>query len=172
MVIDAHEQAFKFISGLPAEIVYDQDRLFMVSENLGDIILTSEFSNYVRERGIKLRFCRKPDPQSKGKVEKVVKYVKQNFLYNRAYRDLDTLNNECRAWLYRTANNLPHGTTKLIPQEELIREQLFLSMWYEIAPQPSKKQLYAIHKDNKVSYRGNFYSVPIGTYNSGTLKGT
>lgn len=170
MVIDAHEQAFKFISGLPEEIVYDQDRLFMVSENLGDIILTSEFSNYVRERGIKLHFCRKSDPQSKGKVENVVKYVKQNFLYNRPYRDLETLNDECRAWLYRTANNLPHGTTKLIPVEELIREQLFLGTWYEIAPQPSKKQLYAVHKDNKVSYRGNFYSVPIGTYNSGTLK--
>lgn len=170
MVIDAHEQAFRFISGLPREIVYDQDRLFMVSENLGDIVLTSDFSNYVRERGIRLHFCRKADPQSKGKVENVVKYVKQNFLYNRSYRDLETLNDECRAWLFRTANNLPHGTTRLIPGEELVREQLFLDMWYEIEPQVPIKKLYAVHKDNKVSYRGNFYSVPIGTYNAGTIK--
>src|SRR5690606_31951782 len=148
----------------------DQDRLFMVSENLGDIVLTSEFSSYVRDRGIKLHFCRKSDPQSKGKVENVVKYVKQNFLYNRPYRDLDTLNDECRAWLFRTANNLPHGTTKLIPLEELHREQLLLEMWYEIAPQTPVKKLYAVHKDNKVSYKGNFYSVPIGTYNAGTIK--
>jgi transposase len=170
MVIHAHEQAFSFISGLPREIVYDQDRLFMVSENLGDIVLTSEFSNYVRERGIRLHFCRKSDPQSKGKVENVVKYVKQNFLYNRPYRDLETLNDECRAWLFRTANNLPHGTTRLIPLEELAREQVFLEMWYEIAPRAPIKQLYAVHKDNKVSYRGNFYSVPIGTYSAGTIK--
>ncbi|TJZ49307.1 IS21 family transposase [Sphingobacterium olei] len=170
MVISAHEQAFSFISGLPREIVYDQDRLFMVSENLGDIVLTAEFSSYVRDRGIKLHFCRRSDPQSKGKVENVVKYVKQNFLYNRPYRDLDTLNDECRAWLFRTANNLPHGTTKLVPQQELAREQLFLEMWYEIAPRIPIKKLYAVHKDNKVSYRGNFYSVPIGTYNAGTVK--
>ncbi|WP_312330582.1 IS21 family transposase [Sphingobacterium sp.] len=170
MVIAAHEEAFRFIGGLPREIVYDQDRLFMVSENLGDIVLTSEFSSYVRDRGIKLHFCRKADPQSKGKVENVVKYVKQNFLYNRPYRDLDTLNDECRAWLFRTANNLPHGTTKLIPLEELRREQLLLEMWYEIAPQAPVKKLYAVHKDNKVSYKGNFYSVPIGTYNAGTIK--
>jgi len=170
MVIAAHEEAFRFIGGMPREIVYDQDRLFMVSENLGDIVLTSEFSSYVRDRGIKLHFCRKSDPQSKGKVENVVKYVKQNFLYNRPYRDLETLNDECRAWLFRTANNLPHGTTKLIPLEELSREQLSLEMWYEIAPQTTVKKLYAVHKDNKVSYRGNFYSVPIGTYNAGTVK--
>ncbi|MYY27375.1 DDE-type integrase/transposase/recombinase [Elizabethkingia anophelis] len=118
-VINAHEQAFRFISGFPREIVYEQDRLFIVSENLGDIILTAEFSNSVRERTIKIHFCRKSNPQSKGKIENVVKYVKQNFLYNRRYRDIETLNDECIAWLYRTANNLPHGTTKLVPAEEL-----------------------------------------------------
>ena len=170
MVIDAHEQAFQFIAGLPEEIVYDQDRLFIVSENLGDIVLTSEFSNYVRERGIKLHFCRKSDPQSKGKVENVVKYVKQNFLYNRPYRDLETLNDECIAWLHRTANNLPHGTTKLIPLEELAKEQMFLEQYHQVLPKPPQKQIYAVHKDNKVSYKGNFYSVPIGTYNAGITK--
>ncbi len=153
MVVAAHEEAFRFIGGLPREIVYDQDRLFMVSENLGEIVLTSEFSSYVRDRGIKLHFCRKADPQSKGKVENVVKYVKQNFLYNRPYRDLDTLNDECRAWLFRTANNLPHGTTKLIPPEELHREQLLLEMWYEIAPQTPVKKLYAAIKTTKCRIR-------------------
>lgn len=67
MVVAAHEQAFRFIGGLPREIVYDQDRLFMVSENLGDIVLTSEFSSYVRDRGIKLHFCRKAAPPEQKK---------------------------------------------------------------------------------------------------------
>src|SRR5690606_13596878 len=167
MVIAAHEEAFRFIGGLPREIVYDQDRLLMVSENLGDIVLTSEFSSYVRDRGIKLHFCRRSDPQSKGKVENVVKYVKQNFLYNRPYRDLDTLNDEYRAWLFRTAINLLHVTTKLIPLEELAKEQMFLEQYHQVLPKPPQKQIYAVHKDNKVSYKGNFYSVPIGTYNAG-----
>ena len=170
MVIHAHEQAFKFINGIPTEIVYDQDRLFMVSENFGDIMLTSEFSNYVRERGIKLHFCRKSDPQSKGKIENLVKYVKQNFLYNRSYRDIETLNDECNAWLFRTGNNLPHGTTKLIPLDELQYEQLYLNKMYEIAPIAPPKKIYAVHKDNKVSYKGNFYSVPLGTFNAGIVK--
>jgi transposase len=50
-VIRAHELAFKYMGGIPNELVYDQDRLFMVSENFGDIILTSEFRGYVKQRG-------------------------------------------------------------------------------------------------------------------------
>ncbi|WP_051959765.1 IS21 family transposase [Sphingobacterium sp. ML3W] len=170
MVVRAHEQAFKFIAGCPEEMVYDQDRLLMVSENLGDIVLTSEFSNYVRQRGIKLHFGRKSDPQSKGKVENVVKYVTQNFLYNRPFRDIETLNDECISWLYRTANNLSHGTYKLVPLEEYQIEKSHLDPWIEIIPEIFATRLYAVHKDNKVSYRGNFYSVPTGTYNAKITK--
>ena len=70
--IDAHEEAFKFFSGVPREVVYDQDRLFLVDENLGDLLLTQEFKTYVFEQSFGLHFCRKADPQSKGKVENVV----------------------------------------------------------------------------------------------------
>ena len=89
--IDAHEEAFKFFQGIPREVVYDQDRLFLVDENLGDLMLTREFKTYVFEQGFGLHFCRKADPQSKGKVENVVKFVKNNFLYGRAYYNIDTL---------------------------------------------------------------------------------
>ncbi|MHC5309981.1 transposase [Myroides sp. LJL116] len=35
-VIQAHENAFSFFEGIPGQIVYDQDRLFMVDENYGE----------------------------------------------------------------------------------------------------------------------------------------
>jgi transposase len=40
------EKAFKYITGIPDEIVYDQDKVFIVSENHGDIILTQAFRAY------------------------------------------------------------------------------------------------------------------------------
>lgn len=89
-VILAHELAFEYMGGCPKELVYDQDRLFMVSENMGDLILTTEFRAYVKQRSFITHFCRKSDPESKGKVENVVGYVKKNFLYNRSYKDLET----------------------------------------------------------------------------------
>lgn len=108
-VIESHERAFKAIGGCPVEIVYDQDRLFIVDENLGDIILTAGFRAYVGQSSFTTYFCRKADPESKGKVENVVKYTKQNFLYNRSFKDLETLNDEAYEWLARTANALEHG---------------------------------------------------------------
>lgn len=169
-VIFAHELAFKYMGGVPKELVYDQDRLFMVSENFGDIILTSEFRAYVKQRSFSTYFCRKADPESKGKVENVVGYVKKNFLYNRSYKDLETLNTEVKAWLIRTANALEHGTTKRIPQEEHDIEKAFLEPWYPIELKIAPLPQYAVHKDNKISYKGNLYSLPLGTYKGKNTK--
>ncbi|MHC5309982.1 hypothetical protein ACYSNM_07890 [Myroides sp. LJL116] len=110
-------------------------------------------------------FCRKADPESKGKIENVVKYVKQNFLYNRMFTTLNDLNKAALLWLERTANANEHGTTKKSPQDEFVIEKEFLFPWYALellvkAQYPS----YTVHKDNKISYKSNLYSLPIGTY--------
>lgn len=164
MLVEAHEKAFEFIGGIPMEVVYDQDRLMMVSENLGDIILTGDFRTYVGQRGINTWFCRKSDPESKGKVENAVKYVKQNFLYNRLYRDIETLNDEVLAWLYRTANNHPHGTTGKVPIEELQSEREHLVAYYPVFIPKAEYPVHAVRRDNTISWKGNLYSVPLGTY--------
>ncbi|WP_315814078.1 IS21 family transposase [Paraflavitalea speifideaquila] len=162
--IEAHEHAFAFIEGLPDTVVYDQDRLFIVDENKGDLILTEQFRAYSSQRKFKLHFCRKSDPESKGKVENVVKYVKQNFLYNRSFSDIDTLNAEALAWLSRTANELPHSTTRKQPIQEWIIEKSLLHPYTPLVLQGPKGTLYAVRKDNSFSYKGNFYSLPSSTY--------
>ena len=67
----AHEQAFKFIGGYPGEVVYDQDRLLITDENKGNLMLTDAFRLYHSARPFLLHFCRKRDPESKGKIENV-----------------------------------------------------------------------------------------------------
>lgn len=163
LAIQAHDLAFAYIRGVPDEIVYDQDKVFIVSENSGDIILTDIFRSYIRDKSFTLHFCRKSDPQSKGKVENVVKYVKQNFLYNRTYYNIETLNDEALGWLGRTANIMPHNVTLKVPHTEWVIEQPFLKDHISV---PIKKQpvLYTVRKDNTISWKSNFYSLPLGTY--------
>lgn len=165
LAIKAHELAFEYIKGIPDEIVYDQDKVFIVSENGGDIILTDAFKAYTREKSFALHFCRKADPESKGKVENVVKYVKQNFLYNRAYYNVDTLNDEVLGWMGRTANLLPHAFTRKAPDIEWRIEQDFLKPHVAFVPKASPlASLYTVRKDNSISYKGNLYSLPLGSY--------
>ena len=161
--IQAHEKAFSFFNGIPDQIVYDQDKLFLTDENRGDLLLTSAFKDYCRERKFHLHFCRKADPESKGKIENVVKYVKQNFLYNRPFSDVSLLNTEALAWLLRTANAKPHAGTQKSPFNEWCIEQLSLTPFIAVAIKPATI-LYTVRKDNIISWKGNFYMLPSGTY--------
>ena len=162
--IDAHEKAFAFIGGYTEEVVYDQDKVLLANENKGNLILTEAFQSYQTHRGFKLHFCRKADPQSKGKIENVIKYVKYNFLRGRTYYDIHTLNHQGLEWLGRTANAKVHDTTKLIPHQEWLIEKTHLthlSLPFLVYEGISS---YKVRKDNTISFRGNYYSLPVGTY--------
>lgn len=167
--VEAHEKAFEFFQGIPREIVYDQDAVFIHKENKGDYILTDIFGRYRASRPFKIFFCRPGDPESKGKVENVVKYVKQNFLYNRIFFDTETINAQAIAWLNRTGNMMKHSTTCKIPYSEWCKEQKYLHPWHPIFS-PGKENGYKVIKTNVIKYRGNTYSLPFGTYKNDDTK--
>jgi len=163
--IDAHDKAFDFFKGQPREIIYDQDRVLLTDENLGDFLLTQEFNTYCSQMNFKPVFCRKSDPESKGKIENVVKYVKYGFLRGRVYYDLDKLNQSAISWLHRTANAKEHSGIKKIPAKEWAIEQPFLLPVKRSADTKTITAIkYKVRKDNTINYKSNFYSLPIGTY--------
>ncbi len=163
-VINAHEEAFEFFRGIPKVLVYDQDRTIIVDENMGDIILTADFKQYTKSRNFKLHFCRKSDPESKGKIENVIQYIKKNFLYNRTFYDLSTLNEQAIDWLYRTANSLEHNYTKKSPQDEFSIEKNHLAPFTPLPVDTIGSKMYYVRKTNTISYKSNFYILPCGTY--------
>lgn len=167
--MEAHEKAFEYFHGIPREIVYDQDAVFIHSENKGDYILTDIFDRYRASRPFKMTFCRPADPESKGKIENVVKYVKQNFLYNRIYVNLETLNIQAMAWLNRTGNAMKHNTTCKIPFSEWCVEQKYLYEWHPLFP-IEKDKGHKVIKTNVIKYAGNIYSLPFGTYKNDETK--
>lgn len=167
--VDAHEKAFAYFQGIPKEILYDQDSVFLHRENSGDYQMTDVFDRYQGGRPFKVVFCRPGDPESKGKVENTVKYVKQNFLFQRTYINCDLLNEQALLWLERTGNAMVHNTTRKIPQEQWVKEQPFLQRWHPLFA-VVKENGHKVLKTNVVKYRGNSYSLPFGTYkNEGTV---
>lgn len=162
--ITAHDKAFWYFEGIVFEMVYDQDKMMLVDENIGDLILTEAFRKYADYRGFKLHFCRKSDPESKGKIENVVKYVKYNFLRGRTFVNVDILNGECKAWLSRTANAKVHSSTHKIPYQEWLIEKVSLRPVTDFFKPESVLRSYNVRKDNTISFKSNFYRVPVGTY--------
>lgn len=162
--IAAHDKAFYYLEGIPGEMVYDQDTLLLISENKGDLILTEAFRKYADYRGFKLYFCRKSDPESKGKIENVIKYIKYNFLRGRVFINIDTLNGQGMEWLSRTANAKVHSATRKIPYEEWLVEKTYLQPVKESFKPSTVLDEHDVRKDNTISYKSNFYRVPAGTY--------
>lgn len=164
-LITAMNGAFSYFGGVTKEIVVDQDSIITVSENHGDIVYTYEFEKYKQQHSLEIRVCRRSDPESKGMIENMVKFVKRNFLVNRNFMEPDLLNECFYAWLERTGNAKVHGTTKKVPAQvfEFEREHLRPIL----IPQNNfcmNSIIRSVRKDNTVIYKSNRYSLPLGTF--------
>ena len=159
--IYAHELAFKYFGGVPNVLVYDQDRVMVYGENYGDIIFQSKFKEYKEKVGFQTYVCRGCDPESKGKVERVISHIKIGFLDTKEYRGIDELNSACLEWLDKVANATVHSTTRRIPREMFQVEKELLKKHTPIPIQRGVAQvILSVNSMNEVCYKKNFYSVP------------
>jgi len=171
LAVYAHEKAFEYYGGKPHKIIYDQDAVLIHDENLGDYVLTRTFRAFVDREHIECVFCRKADPESKGKVENAVKYIKYNFLRGRTFNGISQLNDDALLWLSRTANGLRHGGTGRIPDDVFSEERSYLIPYTgrPVLPERTSAE-YKVQKNNTIHYHGCEYSLPSGTYDrKGTL---
>lgn len=156
--IKAHEYAFRYFGGRTRTIMYDQDKVFVVSENFGNVIFVPEFEEYVKETGYSIVLCRPRDPQTKGKVESMVGTVKYSFLEGRTYTGIDSLNSAALAWCDDVLNNRIHEATKKIPRE-LFKEEIS-----ELIKVPYKATAFnnirQVQYDFSVEYRCCSYYIP------------
>jgi transposase len=104
-LIDCHQQAFAYLGGWPRVVLYDN----MKQVKLGPGRWNDGFFDFARHYGFTPKTHRAYRPRTKGKVERMVDYVKDNFLLGRTFADLDDLNGQGRAWLNQTANVRVHG---------------------------------------------------------------
>jgi hypothetical protein len=165
--VQALQICFEYLCGMPEQLVFDQDRLLAVDENYGDIIYTQQFEQFRIASGFEVYLCRKSDPETKGRTEAVVKFFKGNFAKNRLFMDIDIWNESFEDWLDRTGNAKRHGITKRIPAEVFEQERLFLKPVPSTISYDEDILTRTVHKDNKIFYDGNRYTVPLGTYSPG-----
>lgn len=163
--VDVHNKAFKYFGGIPEEIVYDRTKVALINENEdGTFKLCKTFEEYVEKVKFKPVFCKPYDPESKGKIEAVVKYFKFNFANHRTYKGIDNLNAAFHRWLERTGNTKIHQTTKKVPSEVFPLERQYLSDKH--LSKDTQIIQHRVKKDNTISFEGNRYSLPKGTYSA------
>ncbi len=128
-LIDGLEEAFVFFGGVPQELLFDQMKA-VITRDLrlegGALVHNGEFLRFARHWGFTPRACRPYRAQTKGKVERPVRYVRGNFVYGRTFLHDADLDHQRQRWLEHVANLRLHGTTHERPRERFDREERFL----------------------------------------------
>jgi transposase len=153
-----HKKAFKYFGGVPLEILYDQNRLVLTKPGIKDVSFNTRFLDFAHHYGFTPRVCRPYRPQTKGKVENTIKYVKRNFLSIQDTPIIYILNQRKRTWL-KKINNKVHSTTKEIPFRRLKDEKL-RDVWslpdYDLFYLETRK----VFTDSTFSFNWQRFSVP------------
>lgn len=157
-----HEQAFDFLGGVPNEILYDRVKTVVLGQDeRGETRWHPVFAEFARHWCFVPRLCRPYRPQTKGKVENGIGYLRKNFLCGRQASDLPDLQSQFRGWLGSVANRRIHGTTHQCVALAWEAEKPYLKPIGERLPFPLvPQQIRRVAKDAYVSYHTNRYSVP------------
>lgn len=155
ILVSCHLEAFEFFNGWPASILYDN----MKQVRLGAMQWNPLFLDFVNHYGIIPKTHRIRRPRTKGKIERMIDYIKDNFLNGRSFADLDDLNLQGINWLSNTANVRTHATTKRRPVDLFATENLV--EYSSTTPyRLNEKGLRKVDTESFVHFGSSRYSVP------------
>ena len=115
--------ALEHFGGVPKTILTDRMKTVIDGSEAGKPVWNRRFEDFARDMGFIPKACRARRPQTKGKVECLIDYVKDNFLPGRQFRDIEDLNRQALEWC-RHVDSKVHGTTGQVPLEAAMKEPL------------------------------------------------
>jgi transposase len=150
--------AFTFFSGVTQTVLTDNMKTVVLERVDGQPRFHAKMLDFASYYGFVPRVCRPYRPETKGKIESTIRYIKSSFWPGIAFDSIEELNRQALAWSGE-ANRRVHATTREVPLVRFPHE--------ELAPlngQPAYDTSYISHrqvaKDCLFSYRGSRYSVP------------
>lgn len=150
--------AFHYFGGVTATLLTDNMKTVVVERVGGQPQWNPRFLDFAAYYGFLPRVCHPYRPETKGKVESTVRYLRTSFWPGVRFESLADLNRQAFHWC-EEVNRRVHATTREIPIERWPNETLL-----SIEGRPDYDTSYRSHrqvsKDCLLSYRGNRYSVP------------
>jgi transposase len=136
-LIDGLEDAFRYFGGVPQELLFDQMKA-VITRDLrlqgGALVRNLEFLRFAHHWSFTPRACRPYRAQTKGKVERPVRYLRGNFVYGRTFANDGDLDQQRRQWLDDVANVRVHATTRERPRDRFDGEERLVLQ--PLAPRP------------------------------------
>jgi len=158
--LDCHQNAFRFLGGVPSEILYDNMKNVVVRRHVGRAQFNGTFLDFTAHYGYKPVACPPYSPWYKGKVERPIDYLRERFWRGYQHTDLERVNRDVQEWNTTVAMERVHGTTKEQVKTRFKREQPYLGQLPNRPYDTSEKVVRPVYRDCQFSFRGNRYVVP------------
>ena len=164
-VLRMHIPAFESLGGVPRHVLYDRMKTAVIDQdaNTGEAIYNRSLLSLLSHYGAFPRACRPYRAQTKGKVERIFRYVRSDFFLGSSFDNLVHLNACFTTWCNEVANVRRHATTGKIVDAAFEAERGHLTalppMRYPALVAVERK----VNNEGMVAYRGSVYSVPDGT---------
>ena len=156
--LDCHRRAFEYFGGVPAEVLIDNLKTGVLSRAGGTVRWHPSYEAMAVAYGFRPIAHFPMRPKTKGRVERIVRFVRERFFVGRDAIDIDAFNVEAIRWLLTRANSRVHRITRERPCDRFKIEQQALNALcaYDVVLEESRvADAYAL-----VSFHGVRYSVP------------
>ena len=133
--LDCHRRAFVFFGGVPKQVFVDNLKTAVTSRVGENVIWNAKYNEFAVAHQFIPKACWPARPKTKGRVERMVRYVRERFFVGRDLGDLALLNAEAGQWLLERANRRIHRAIGEMPESRLASEQRFSTssrntIWY------------------------------------------
>ncbi len=161
-LLACHQKAFLSLGGVPRSILYDNMKT-VVRERLGQTIRYHEsLQEFCQHWLFRPSVCAPYQPQSKGRVERSIRYFRGAFFEARPISDIETLNNEALKWCeMESLERRWPGDPSTTVSEAFAEEQKVLLPLPDPLPKPLPRKLtQKADRYGFVHFERNQYSVP------------
>ena len=159
-LLRCHLHAFEAFGGVPQRVLYDNMKTVVLERDRERVVFHPRLLDFALLAGFTPRACRPYRAQSKGRVERSIKYLRDSF-WPVHFSDLPDLNRQAGAWLAEVANAREHATLRRRPIDLLTEERSHLlplkatSTFAGLLAEERK-----VGRDAFVAFEGNRYAVP------------
>jgi hypothetical protein len=159
-LLRCHLHAFEAFGGVPQRILYDNMKTVVLERDAERVVFHPRLLDFALLAGFTPKACRPYRAQSKGRVERSIKYLRDSF-WPVSFTDLVDLNRQASAWVAGVANVRDHGTLKRRPIDLLADERPHLlplkatSTFAGLLAEERK-----VGRDAFVTFEGCRYAVP------------
>ncbi len=157
--LNALQSMFNELGGVPKKLTSDNPKCFATVASKFEPILNPAFERFCSHYGVIAELLPPRDPEKKGKVERIVPYVRRLYEAHGAFKSLE----ESQRYIDKKmvlANERKHGTTKMRPVDVFLQtEASVLSELPSMAYTIEEYHMGKVRKDGHVRFRNKYYSV-------------